>query len=142
MKQVPASCLLRNSANDSRLYLHAVHSTNYSNRRGSARRASVDGDRPLSAPPTKPPVPKQRPRSSLGERNDGSGKPTKSRRRSYVGQPVCEKKSLPRAVLTRERVGSTLLSRNGTIDAEGRWRGEELEETKLLGMQPLKTSTL
>lgn len=60
-------------------------------RRGSnARRASADGDRPLSAPPTKPAVPKQRPRSSLGERNDVGGKPTKSRRRSYVSQPVSQ----------------------------------------------------
>ncbi|CAB1105023.1 unnamed protein product [Ectocarpus sp. CCAP 1310/34] len=56
-------------------------------RASNARRSSVDSDRPLSAPQTKPPVPKQRPRSSLGEENDGSGKPTKSRRRSYLGQP-------------------------------------------------------
>ncbi|CAM9988679.1 unnamed protein product [Ectocarpus sp. 8 AP-2014] len=57
-------------------------------RASNARRSSVDGDRPLSAPQTKPPIPKQRPRSSLGEKNDGSGKPTKSRRRSYLGQPT------------------------------------------------------
>ncbi|CAN0151084.1 unnamed protein product, partial [Ectocarpus fasciculatus] len=66
----------------------STQASQQSRRASNARRSSVDGDRPLSAPQTKPPVPKQRPRSSLGEKNDGSSKPTKSRRRSYLGQPT------------------------------------------------------
>ncbi|CAN0542019.1 unnamed protein product, partial [Ectocarpus sp. 12 AP-2014] len=66
----------------------STQASQQSRRTSNARRSSVDGDRPLSAPQTKPPVPKQRPRSSLGEKNDGSDKPTKSRRRSYLGQPT------------------------------------------------------
>ncbi|CAM9761482.1 unnamed protein product, partial [Hapterophycus canaliculatus] len=78
----------RPNSHNSRLSYSASTKASQERRGSNARRASVDGDRPLSAPQTKPAVPKQRPRSSVGEKHDGINKPTKSRRRSYLGKPT------------------------------------------------------
>ncbi|CAM9091066.1 unnamed protein product [Scytosiphon promiscuus] len=80
----------RPNSHNSRLSYSASTKASQERRGSNARRTSVDGDRPLSAPQTKPAVPKQRPRSSVGERNDGNDKPTKSRRRSFLGKPVSQ----------------------------------------------------